>query len=144
MGLTISVHVHPPTRGAHDVLDILVEEEVDLTRVVLGHLDTALSHDDIKIGDAIDYHKALADRGAFIEYDLCGITGFFSDGAHSWWFPSDRERCIGIVGIIEAGYGKQLLISQDVGHKHYLSSFGGWGVAHVLTQVKDMLISFGV
>lgn len=143
-GLTISVHVHPPTRGAHDVLDILEQEEVDLTRVVLGHVDTALAHDDIDIATAIDYHKALADRGPFIEYDLCGNSGFFSDGAHSWWFPSDRERCLGVARLVEAGFGDQLLISQDVGHKHYLSSYGGWGFAHILTQFKEMLATFGV
>lgn len=143
-GLTISVHVHPPTRGAHDVLDILESEGVDLRRVVLGHLDAALSHDDIDLAQAIDYHKALADRGPYIEYDLCGNSGFFSDGAHSWWFPSDRERCIGISRLIDAGYGEQLLISQDVGHLYYLSSYGGWGFAHVLTQFKDMLAAAGV
>ena len=37
-----------------------------------------------------------------------------------------------------------MLISQDVGHKHYLSEYGGWGFAHVLTVFKDMLADFGV
>jgi phosphotriesterase-related protein len=143
-GLTISVHVHPPTRGAFEVLDILEEEEVDLTRVVLGHLDTALAHDDIDIAQAIDYHKQLADRGPYIEYDLCGNTSFFSEGTHSWWFPSDRERCRGIASLIDAGHGDQVLISQDVGHKYYLSSYGGWGFAHVMTLFKDMLATAGV
>jgi phosphotriesterase-related protein len=143
-GLSISIHVHPPTRGAHDVLDILEQEQVDLSRVVLGHLDAALSHDDIEISTAIDYHKALAERGPFIEYDLCGNSGFFSDGAYSWWFPSDRERCLGLAKLIGAGFGDQLLISQDVGHKYYLSSYGGWGFGHVLTQFKDMLATFDV
>jgi phosphotriesterase-related protein len=143
-GLTITVHVHPPTRGGFEVLDILAQEEVDLTRVVLGHVDTALAHDDIDITEAIEYHKQLAERGPYIEYDLCGNSNLFSDGAHSWWFPSDRERCKGLAALIEAGFGEQLLISQDVGHKFYLSSFGGWGFAHVLTLFKGMMERAGI
>jgi phosphotriesterase-related protein len=143
-GLTITVHVHPPTRGGFEVLDILEQEEVDLTRVVLGHVDTALAHDDIDINQAIDYHKALAEKGPYIEYDLCGNSNLFSDGAHSWWFPSDRERVKGLAALIGAGFGEQLLISQDVGHKHYLSSYGGWGFAHVLTLFKSMMERGGI
>lgn len=143
-GLTITIHVHPPTRGGYEVLDILEQEEVDLTRVVLGHVDTALAHDDIDINQAIDYHKALAEKGPYIEYDLCGNSNLFSDGAHSWWFPSDRERVMGLKALIEAGFGDQLLISQDVGHKHYLSSYGGWGFGHVLTLFKSMMERAGI
>lgn len=143
-GLTLSIHIHPPTRGSFEVLDILDQEEVDPTRVVLGHLDTALAHDDITIAEAIDYHKVLADRGVYIEYDLCGNTNLFDNGLYSWWFPSDRERVQGLKALIEAGYGDQLLICQDVGHKFYLSSYGGWGFGHVLTLFKTMMERGGI
>lgn len=142
--LTIAVHVHPPTRGGHEVLDILEAENVPLNRVVLCHLDAALAHNDIELNEAIDYHIALAERGAYIEYDLCGNSGFFTDGANAWWLPSDRERCKGIAALVAAGFADQLLISQDVGHKHYLTEFGGWGYSHVLTDFKFMLEHFGV
>jgi len=143
-GLTVSVHVHPPTRAGHDVLDILADEGMDLHRVVLCHLDAALAHLDIDLSEAIDYQASLAARGAFVEFDLCGNSGYFTDGRNSWWLPSDLDRCRAIARLIDAGHIGSLLISQDVGHKHYLSSYGGWGFAHVLTQFKDMLASVGV
>jgi phosphotriesterase-related protein len=143
-GLGISVHVHPPTRSGNGVLDILEDEGVDLSRVVLGHVDSALAHTDIEFGDAVDYHQSLAERGAFVEFDLCGNSGFFTDGANSWWLPSDRERCKALAELVRRGFAGSLLISQDVGHKHYLTEFGGWGYAHVLTGFAAMLAAFGV
>lgn len=143
-GLPLSVHVHPPTRAGHDVLDLLEGEGVDLTRVVLCHIDSALAHNDIEFAEAVDYQRSLARRGAFVEFDLCGNSGFFSDGATSWWLPSDRERAKAIGRLVEDGFAGSLLISQDVGHKHYLSEYGGWGFGHVLTVFKDMLADFGL
>jgi phosphotriesterase-related protein len=143
-GLTISVHVHPPTRSGHGVLDILEDEGVDLRRVVLGHVDAALAHSDIEFAEAVDYHRSLAQRGAFIEYDLCGNSGYFTDGANAWWLPSDRERCKAIAELASAGFLESLLISQDVGHKHYLTEYGGWGYSHVLTGFRAMLADFGI
>ena len=143
-GLAISVHVHPPTRSGHGILDILEDEGVDLSRVVLGHVDAALAHPDVDFDEAVAYHRSLAERGAFIEYDLCGNSGFFTDGANSWWLPSDRERCKALGQLVRQGFAQSLLISQDVGHKHYLAEYGGWGYAHVLTAFKAMLADFGV
>nr|WP_272943803.1 hypothetical protein [Arthrobacter crystallopoietes] len=143
-GLPITVHVHPPTRSGHVVLDVLESEGVDLSRVVLGHLDAALAHSDIEFDEAVEYHRSLAARGAFLEYDLCGNSGFFTDGANSWWLPSDRERCKAISRLADSGYLEQMLISQDVGHKHYLAEFGGWGYSHVLTEFPAMLQTFGL
>ncbi|WP_377644986.1 phosphotriesterase [Oryzobacter terrae] len=143
-GLPLSVHVHPPTRAGHDVLDLLEGEGVDLQRVVLCHIDAALAHNDIEFADAVAYQQSLAERGAFVEFDLCGNSGYFSDGPNSWWLPSDRERAKAIGRLVDAGYAGSLLISQDVGHKHYLSEYGGWGFGHVLTVFKDMVADFGV
>jgi phosphotriesterase-related protein len=143
-GLALSVHVHPPTRAGHDVLDLLEGEGVDLRRVVLCHIDAALAHNDIGFADAVEYQRSLAARGAFIEFDLYGNSGYFTDGANSWWLPSDRERAKAIARLADSGHADSVLISQDVGHKHYLSEYGGWGFAHVLTVFKDMLADFGV
>ena len=143
-GLPLSVHVHPPTRAGHDILDVLEAEGVDLRRVVLCHIDAALAHNDIEFADAVAYQQSLAERGAFIEFDLCGNSGYFTDGANSWWLPSDRERAKAIGRLVDSGHAGALLISQDVGHKHYLSEYGGWGFAHVLTVFQQMLTDFGV
>lgn len=143
-GLPITIHVHPPGRRGHDVLDILEREGVRLNRVVLGHADAALAHADIDLPRAIQHHRSLADRGAYIEYDLCGNSGYFKTDTHSWWLPSDRERVSAIDTLIHAGHGGQILLAQDIGHKHYLRRYGGWGYAHVLDAFTDYLRESGV
>lgn len=144
IGLAINIHLHPPVRHAHQVLDILEEAGADLSRVVLSHLDGCLVHQDITLHEAVDYVASLADRGAYTEFDLCGNSGFFVTPEVSWWLPSDRERAVAISTLCHRGYGKHILLSHDVGHRHYLSSYGGWAYSHVLTGFKRTLLREGV
>lgn len=138
-GVAISLHVHPPTRYAHDILDILETEGVNLEFVVLGHLDGTLAHTDISLSEAVEYHSSLAARGAYIEYDLCGNSGFFKHDGVSWWLPSDQQRAMAIRQLINQGYLDQILLSHDVGHKHYLTRWGGWGYGHILRTMTHIL-----
>jgi len=143
-GLGITVHVHPPAREGHNILDILESEGADLSRVVLGHLDAALAHLDLTFDEAVGYHKSLAARGAYVEYDLCGTSDFLTRGDHSWWLPSDRERVRAIRALVDAGYEDQILLSQDAAHKTWLDEYGGPGYAHVLTDFKRFLELVGI
>lgn len=143
-GLALTVHVHAPGRRGHEVLDVLDEEGVDLSRVVLDHLDASLAHADIEFADAVEYHLSLAARGCYIEYDLCGNDCYFVTTEDSWWMPSDRERAKALVALVDAGHRDQLLLSQDVGLKHYLTRFGGWGYGHVLSAFAGYLRDAGL
>jgi phosphotriesterase-related protein len=143
-GLPISIHVHPPGRRGHEVLDILLGEGVAPERVILGHLDASLAHLDIEFGEAMDYLESLADRGAYIEFDLCGNSGYFVTKEASWWLPSDRERAKALALLCRKGFEDKILLSQDVGHKHYLKEFGGWGYGHVLRDFRHHLGEAGI
>src|SRR5262249_21418110 len=79
-GLAVSGHVHIAARTAHDVLAILDEEGVDPGRVILGPLDIAFGHLDTDYADVLDYHRSLARRGCYLEYDTCGAE-FFAPGS---------------------------------------------------------------
>lgn len=142
-GLPITVHVHPPARRGHEVLDVLEAAGADLTRVVLGHCDASLVHPDISFDEGVAHHRSLAKRGCFVEYDLCGNAGHFSTDTHSWWLPSDRERIHAIASLAESGFLGSVLLSQDVGHKHYLRRYGGWGYGHILRTFPGHLRAVG-
>ena len=58
-GLTITTHAARWPVGSAQ-LDLLVEEGVDPSRVVIGHCDMVPDH---------DYHLSLARRGAWIQFD---------------------------------------------------------------------------
>ena len=143
-GLAISIHVHPPGRRGNEVLDILLGEGVDPERIILGHIDASLAHLDIDFDKAVDYVLSLANRGCYIEFDLCGNSGYFVTREASWWLPSDRERAKALAVLGKKGFSNKILLSQDVGHKHYLVEYGGWGYAHTLTDFSHHLREAGI
>jgi phosphotriesterase-related protein len=143
-GLPISVHVHPPGRRGNEVLDILIDEGVAPERIILGHVDVPLSHLDIDFAQGVDYVLSLAERGCYIEFDLCGNAGYFRTRETSWWMPTDRERAKALAILCDRGFKHKILLSQDVGHKHYLQEYGGWGYGHVLSEFRHHLEDAGV
>jgi phosphotriesterase-related protein len=49
-----------------------------------------------------------------------------------------------VVELANHGHVDRLLISQDVGVKTRLLTYGGWGYAHLLTHVVPLLKSLGL
>ena len=143
-GLAISIHVHGPGRRGNEVLDILLGEGVRADKIILGHIDCSLGHLDIDFQQAMDYIESLAARGCYVEFDLCGNSNYFVTTEHSWWQPSDRERARALARLCKGGYADQLLLSQDVGHKHYLTEYGGWGYGHVLDAFDHHMKEAGI
>lgn len=143
-GLPITIHVHPPGREGNLVLDILEDEGVPPDRIILDHVATSLAHLDIDFDQAMDYLHSLLARGCYVEFDLCGNSHYFQTSTVSWWLPSDRERCKALAKLVKDGYGDRLLLSQDVGHKHYLQTYGGWGYGHVLGTFSHHMREAGI
>jgi phosphotriesterase-related protein len=125
-GVAVTIHLQPPNHTGHEILTILEEAGADPARVVMGHLDPT-------IDDTLEYHRSLADRGCFIEYDTCGFyvdwPGLGAGGGFTW--PSDRARAAAIASLFDAGYGRQVLIAQDICKKIDLVRYGGPGYGHI-------------
>ena len=132
-GLAINVHVAILRREALAALDILETAGADLSRVVISHLDEQPD---------TAYHRAILDRGAYVEYDTFGSESYFDgDGSAE---PSDRERVDCLIELLEAGFGDRLLISQDVCTKVQLLKYGGSGYGHILRSIVPRLRRRGV
>lgn len=132
-GAGINVHLAIFEKEAHSVLDILEEAKVDLSRVALSHLDESPDG---------NYHLSLAKRGCFIEFDCFGSEVYFDEeGLRE---PSDAERIESLLSLMEAGYERQLLLSQDVCTKMQLRHFGGMGYDHILRTIIPRLQKRGV
>jgi phosphotriesterase-related protein len=133
-GVPLSIHLPGWERLAHEVLDVVEAEGAELRHTVLCHMNP--SHDDLA------YQASLADRGAFLEYDMIGMDYYFADQqAQS---PSDEENARAIVRLVEMGYGKSLLLSQDVFLKMMLTRFGGFGYGYVLRHFVPRLKRHGL
>ena len=126
-GATILIHPGSHNESHAEILDILVKAGADPTRVVMGHLDTALSD--------MGLLKDLASSGCFLEYD----TFMTEDTTPSSLTPQDMvndvQRMEKLELLIENGHGDQIVIAQDVCTKRHFVRHGGKGYAHILNNI---------
>jgi phosphotriesterase-related protein len=133
-GVPLSIHLPGWERRGHEVLDLVEAEDADLRHTILCHMNP--SHDDLA------YQTSLADRGAFLEYDMIGMDYYYADQrAQS---PSDEENARAIVRLVEKGYGDRVLLSQDVFLKMMLTRFGGFGYGYILRHFVPRLKRHGL
>ena len=124
-GLTITTHAVRSPVGL-DQMDILEEEGVDPRRIVIGHCD---------FYPHMDYHEAVARRGAYVEFDSIG-RGFIE-----WEI---QRRLEWIKNLIDKGYLRQILLSHDVCLKSHLRAFGGQGYDYVLNGFVPRMLEAGI
>ncbi|MEA2519424.1 MAG: phosphotriesterase-related protein [Chloroflexota bacterium] len=128
-GLAITTHAVQSTVGL-DQLDVFAAEGADLTRVVIGHAD---SH------PSLDYHLAIVDRGATVEFDFLGMA----------FTPLERHGEGRLVELVQAlvarGHAERILLSQDVCHDGQLRRYGGNGYTYLaetfLPRLRDAGLS---
>jgi phosphotriesterase-related protein len=132
-GMGIMVHTDPWQKEGLRVVDVLADAGADLSRVVIGHLNPTLPD--------IAYHRAIAERGAIVGYDLCGYDIVQSDGR----FPAyDWETADAVAQLVADGHGDRIILSQDTALKTDYLRYGGWGYGHVFTRVVPLLRERGV
>ena len=133
-GVTLSIHLPGWERLAHRVLDVIEQEGGDLRHTVLCHMNPSLR-------DA-SYQRSVADRGAFLEYDMIGMDYFYADQqAQS---PCDEENAEAICRLIDDGYLDAILLSQDVFLKMMLTRHGGFGYGYILKHFVPRLKRHGL
>lgn len=124
-GAPISSHTERGTMG-HEQLDLLEGFGVKPDRVILGHVDR---------NPDIVYHKELAARGAYLGYD--------GPSRIKYWPDSTIIELI--VEMVEAGYGKQILLGGDNGRRSYWPEYGGGpGHCYILEKFVPRLKKAGL
>lgn len=132
-GATISTHAARWPIGIAQ-LDLLEEEGVDANRVIIGHCDTVSSVDWDTEQGALDYHKSIARRGAYVQFDTIRKG-----------FEYDLELRVRFVqNMIAEGFIGQLLLSHDVAWKSALRIFGGGGYILIFDDFIPRLKAAGV
>lgn len=128
-GIPLEVHLPGWERHAGRVLDIVGEEGANLSNTILCHMNPS--------GEDFEYQAELAQRGAWLEYDMIGMDFYYADQkAQS---PSDQQNGRALKRLKEAGLLGQILLSQDVFVKIQLTRYGGTGYAHILDYFAPRL-----
>lgn len=128
------ITLHPPFfyQEAHDVLDVLADAGADLENMIVGHLDCSL-----RLPGAFDYYKSIAEKGVFVQFDTFGRMGYHATFDKS--YPLDADRIRMIRRLFDAGYGDQILVSQDICKKIHLTRYGGIGYDYLLRDIVPRL-----
>ena len=129
-GIVVSTHAASFPTGLAQ-LEIMVEEGVDPSRVVIGHADTVKS---------VDYSLQLLRRGAFVEFDClmtCRIGG-------NLIMPQIERRIGYLKTLIEAGYQERVLLSQDVCQRSHLRALGGPGYTFLFEEFAALATQRGI
>lgn len=108
---------------ALEQLDLIVGEGVDPTRVCIGHLDRRPDP---------EYLLEVARRGPWLGIDQVGKTKYLAD--------DDRIELI--IGLVEAGLRRRVLISGDLARRSNLAAYGGGpGLRHIVCTFVPRLVA---
>lgn len=111
--------------AATQQLDILEEEKVDPTRIVVGHCD--LQPNTVAC-------LQLLERGVYVAFDNIGLQ------------RGDHEERLArfICDLLDRGYASQILLSHDVGQVSELRTNGGPGFVYLSDSFLPRLRAHGV
>jgi predicted metal-dependent phosphotriesterase family hydrolase len=112
------------TVGVHQ-LQILKEEGVDPSRLIVGHTDERPD---------IDVLSQLANEGCYIQFDVIG--------KEHWLLDSTRAELV--QALIARGYVTKLLLSQDRNRDHEMRYSGNTGYCHIFESFLPRLRSLGI
>jgi phosphotriesterase-related protein len=131
-GAPLMIHLDGWAREGQQAIDIALAEGVDPARIILCHMNP--SYQDR------DYQISLAEQGVFLEFDMFGNDHVYPIGAS----PPEALVLSAISSLIENGWIKQILISQDVFLKMMLRMYGGYGYAHLFTNLPQFFADSGI
>jgi len=136
-GAAINIHPSIDDEALLGNLRVLREAGADLTRVAVSHVDG--------FGFNWETRRKVLEMGCYLEFD-----GFGQSIYHFLYMgrvaneDSDVKRIYDICKIIDMGYINQVLLAQDFCFKCCLASYGGYGYAHILTNLQPFLRAKGV
>ena len=126
-GAAVSVHMVGGKNARLDVINALLDEGADLSRVVLSHSDL-IAHDDQLLLELLEY-------GVYVEFDLLGRVEAVP-------IPSRSASVLdAILKLTADGWIERILLSQDFCMKWHLKRWGGVGRSWLLDRFLPYLRS---
>ena len=93
VGCPVITHTDHASLGLEQIA-VLMAQGVPAHRILVGHSDGRDDH---------DYHRSLADKGAYVGFDRFGIEVFISDD----------KRIESVGKMVDAGYARSVCLSHD-------------------------------
>jgi phosphotriesterase-related protein len=136
-GVPLISHTQEASCG-HEQIDLVTGEGVSAGRLVVGHSDGIDDH---------DYHRSLAERGAFVGFDRFGIS----------LIVPDEVRVKNVLRLAQSGHVRKILLSHDSivcwqgrplpfanRHEDVLAMLPDWRPTSILTKIVPQLRAGGL
>jgi phosphotriesterase-related protein len=136
-GVPLISHTQEASCG-HEQIDLVTGEGVPAERLLVGHSDGTDDH---------AYHRALAERGAFVGFDWFGITLILPD----------EVRVQNVLRLAQAGFTRHIMLSHDSivcwqgrpvpfanRHEDVLAMLPDWRPTSILRKIVPQLRAGGL
>lgn len=118
-GVPIVTHTTLGKLGLEQI-EIFKEFNVDLSKVILSHIDLS--------GD-LEYMKSLLETGINIAFDTIGKNNY----------QPDEERVIWLSELCKLGYSSQIVLAMDITRKSHFKENGGLGYSYLIDEFLPKL-----
>jgi phosphotriesterase-related protein len=133
-GASLVIHPGRHPRAALDAVERVRSLKGDLSRTVISHVERTLFD--------LEEIKQVAASGAVLSFDLFGHeSSYYAHGPIE--MPNDAGRQDLIRAVLDAGFGPQVVISQDICSKVHTKKWGGEGYTHILDRVIPQMVQRG-
>ena len=126
-GAPMLIHPGRGEGSPMQVLDVLSGVGVDLSRVIMGHIDRTVADKSVL--------KQIVDSGCYLEWDLFGVEQSFYVNNPTFDMPNDAKRMDDIMWSIQNGAGERIVVAHDIYSKESLLSYGGYGYFYILENI---------
>ncbi len=148
-GLSVSVHQEPNRAYGQQIIDILTGEGTDPERIILSHVDAFIVENRLEVlvrnpdrwGPRLDYAEGLLDRGVVISFDCFGHL--WDEELGGTVMVADWQRVAALLSLLQAGYGRQIVLGTDTFLKILLRRGGGEGYRRLTDYVVPTLTALG-
>ncbi|XP_026487245.2 phosphotriesterase-related protein [Vanessa tameamea] len=136
VGCGVSFHPHRVPEAPFEIIRLYLEAGGKVHKAVMSHLDRTL----------LDSEKLLefSELGTYCQFDLFGTEVSFYQLNIDTDMPSDSQRLDMICKLLNEGKAERILMSHDIHTKHRLTSYGGHGYSHILTNIIPRMKSKGM
>jgi phosphotriesterase-related protein len=129
-GASVSIHPGRNPQSPETIIAVMKKKGGEAARIIISHIDRTIFDFDTLL--------RLVDTGCVLEYDFFGIESSYYP-FQDIDLPNDGMRLGYIRKLVDRGYIKQILISQDICTKTRLTCYGGHGYGHIHKNVVPMM-----
>ena len=137
-GFGMQIHACLFNREGLTALDHAIKHGANPEKIVVCHIDVALDE---------EYIMGILKRGAYAEFDDFGKEYYVDRKNRNLLegsFAYDTQRVSLIKKLVDMGYTKQILVTNDICLKSMLHKYGGWGYDHIGENIVPMMEDFGI